>query len=209
MTDYYPVIARAVSGLTADSPQARQQLYERARKIVDAELHSRNPPIPAPEMLRQHFALENAIRKVEAESTSLSLPTVKAREIRSEKPKDNRTVSSPTKSSPTNKIRQGFILSWVAVSAVWCTYIAVHAYRDYKTPPPRAPIQEQCRDIVVDQFTSIPPECLTPIPDETFDALRTPVRVYAIIGLVPPITLFGLGAIFHWMLSRSPILKER
>jgi hypothetical protein len=204
MADYYSVIARAVSQLAIDTPEARQELYERARKVVDAALHSREPRIPASEILRQELALEDAIRRAEEKSASLSARPAKAREEKSEKP-----TIDPAVSSPKAKTRRGLILSWVLISAIWCTYIAIYAHQDYKIqPPPGAPIQEHCRDIVPNQLTTIPPECVAPLPDEPFDALHTPIWVYVIIGLVPPIALFGIGAIFYWALSRSALVKE-
>jgi hypothetical protein len=204
MTDYYSVIARAVSQLAMDTPEARQELYQRARKIVDAELHSREPRVPASEILRQELALEDAIRRVEAKSASLSPRPVKARPRQSEK-----LAINPAVASPKAKTRRSLILSWVFISAIWCTYIAEYAHRDYKIQtPPSVPIQEQCRDVVPDQLTTIPPECVVTLPDEAFDALQTPLWVYVIIGVMPPIALFGIGAILYWAVSRSTLVKE-
>jgi hypothetical protein len=78
MPDYYPIISRAVSELAVDTPKARQQLYERARKIIDQELRACEPPLSAQEMLRQQFALESAVRQVEREADKLAEPPVVA-----------------------------------------------------------------------------------------------------------------------------------
>jgi len=69
MPDYHPFIARAVSGLATNSPQARQVLYEQARNALVAQLRLRNPQISAPEMMRERVALEAAIRQVEEEAS--------------------------------------------------------------------------------------------------------------------------------------------
>ena len=38
MADYYPILARAVSGLEVNSAQARQEIYEHARTVLIAHL---------------------------------------------------------------------------------------------------------------------------------------------------------------------------
>ncbi len=70
MTDFYPVLARAVSKLASDSPQARQELYAHARTILVTQLRGRDPQIPAIEIMREQVALETTIRRVESESRS-------------------------------------------------------------------------------------------------------------------------------------------
>jgi len=72
MTDYYPVLARAVSRLAIDSALARKEFYEQAQEVLVAQLRRRNPQISAPEIMLEHAALETAIRRVEAESLSIS-----------------------------------------------------------------------------------------------------------------------------------------
>jgi hypothetical protein len=69
MADYYPILARAVSRLTANNDQARQELYVHARTILDAQLPRQDPQISAPE--HERVALEMAILRVEAESSSM------------------------------------------------------------------------------------------------------------------------------------------
>jgi hypothetical protein len=70
MSDFYPVIARAVSQLPNNSAQARKQLYEDARQIVFAQLRAQDPPKSGREIMRAQAALEAAIQKVELESRS-------------------------------------------------------------------------------------------------------------------------------------------
>lgn len=65
--DYYPLVSRAVSALESDTAVARQALFERLRKILSDQLQKRQPPASRSEMMRQHSALEAAIRRVDFE----------------------------------------------------------------------------------------------------------------------------------------------
>jgi hypothetical protein len=67
MADYYSVLAQAVVNLETGNPAAREELYERARSIIVAELRKQNPRIPALTITREQAALEAAIRKLETE----------------------------------------------------------------------------------------------------------------------------------------------
>ena len=69
MADYYPLIARAISGLDPNAPgEARRALYERARSALIAQLRSVQPPLTESEITRERLALEEAVRKVESEA---------------------------------------------------------------------------------------------------------------------------------------------
>jgi hypothetical protein len=70
MADYYPVLARAVSGLAMNHAETRQELYEHARNILVAQLRGRDPRMPASAMMHEQATLEAAIRRVEVESPS-------------------------------------------------------------------------------------------------------------------------------------------
>jgi hypothetical protein len=68
MADYHPLIARAVDGLGTSSGEARRALYERARAALVSQLRSIDPPLSEADITRERLALEDAIRKVEAET---------------------------------------------------------------------------------------------------------------------------------------------
>jgi hypothetical protein len=68
MTDYYPLIARAVAGLAKSTGESRRTLYERARTALLAQLRNLDPPLPETEITRERLLLEEAIRKVEADA---------------------------------------------------------------------------------------------------------------------------------------------
>src|SRR5437016_5870161 len=88
MADYHPLIARAVAGLDKNTGDGRRALYERARTALVAQLRSVEPALNETDITRERLALEEAIRKVEAES---------ARKIRTEPP---RAESSPKVRAP-------------------------------------------------------------------------------------------------------------
>src|ERR1700757_4157775 len=68
MTDYYPLIAKAVAGLEKNTGDQRRALYERARTALVAQLRGLDPPLTESEITREGPALEESIRKVESEA---------------------------------------------------------------------------------------------------------------------------------------------
>src|SRR6476620_1799086 len=68
MADYYPLIARAVTGLDKNSGEGRRALYERARSALVTQLRGVEPALTEADITRERLALEEAIRKVEAEA---------------------------------------------------------------------------------------------------------------------------------------------
>jgi hypothetical protein len=72
MADYHPLIARAVEGLGTGSGEARRALYERARAALVSQLRGIDPPLSEADITRERLALEDAIRKVEAETVRRS-----------------------------------------------------------------------------------------------------------------------------------------
>src|SRR5215471_17338864 len=72
MADYYPLIVKAISGLEKSTGEARRALYDRARTALLAQLRGVEPALSEPEITRERLALEEAIRKVEAEAARRS-----------------------------------------------------------------------------------------------------------------------------------------
>ena len=68
MADYYPLITRAVAGLEKSTGEGRRALYERARNALVEQLRSVTPALNETDITRERLALEEAIRKVEAEA---------------------------------------------------------------------------------------------------------------------------------------------
>jgi len=69
MADYYPLVAKAIAGLEKNTGEGRRALYDRARTALVGQLRSMSDPaLTEAEITRERLALEEAIRKVEAES---------------------------------------------------------------------------------------------------------------------------------------------
>ena len=68
MADYYPLISRAVGALEKNSGENRRVIYDRARAALLAQLRSVTPALEESDITRERLALEESIRKVEAES---------------------------------------------------------------------------------------------------------------------------------------------
>jgi hypothetical protein len=100
MADYYPLISRAVAALEKNSGENRRALYERARAALLAQLRGVTPPLDESDITRERLALEESIRKVEAESarqfveTSRQTPASKIRSMAS-RPADSRPREEP------------------------------------------------------------------------------------------------------------------
>src|ERR1700722_7597822 len=72
MADYYPLIAKAVTGLDKSTGEARRALYDRARQALLAQLRGGTPALSEADITRERLALEEAVRKVEAEAARRS-----------------------------------------------------------------------------------------------------------------------------------------
>src|SRR5271155_4540567 len=63
MTDYHPLIARAVDGLAKNTGDARRALYERARSALVTQLRGVEPALSESDITKERLALEESIRK--------------------------------------------------------------------------------------------------------------------------------------------------
>ena len=87
MTNYYQVIANGIAGLKESSPDSRREFYWLARTELEVQLCGLDPPLTESEILRERLALNEAIRKIEAERLLLvetpRLDTAPARPVES------------------------------------------------------------------------------------------------------------------------------
>ncbi len=70
MADYHSLIARAVAALPQSTPDARQAVYERARKALYNQLRGIQPPVAEDDIAAEGRALDEAIARVETESAA-------------------------------------------------------------------------------------------------------------------------------------------
>ena len=69
MADYYELIKKAVGRLDpAAAREPRRALYERARAAQITQLRTIDPPLSEAEIISEQLALEEAVRRVEAEA---------------------------------------------------------------------------------------------------------------------------------------------
>ena len=81
MADYYPLIARAVGGLDKNTGENRRALYDRARAALVSQLRGVEPALDETDITRERLALEEAIRKVEAEAAKRSRADISEAEV--------------------------------------------------------------------------------------------------------------------------------
>jgi hypothetical protein len=87
MVDYYAVMNRALAKLDRNNAEERRVLFDGARAVLLNQLRSRRPPASEPEVKREQFALEVAIRKVELElATAVVRSSDKTNSQKSERP---------------------------------------------------------------------------------------------------------------------------
>ena len=74
MADYFPLISRAIAGLDKNTGENRRVLYDRARSALVAQLRGVEPTLNESDITRERLALEEAIRKVEADAAKRARP---------------------------------------------------------------------------------------------------------------------------------------
>ena len=68
MADFCTILRDAIAGSKADNATNRAALYARAREALEKRLNSLSPPLSAEAQQQQREALEEAVRRIEAES---------------------------------------------------------------------------------------------------------------------------------------------
>ena len=134
MTDYHPLIARAVDGLAKNTGEARRALYERARSALVAQLRSVEPALSESDITKERLALEEAIRKVEGEAARKALA-----EPRTPPRAEPRFELRPTPRQPLAETRP-------------------------RTPPPTEPRRERTNSTAADLPPPARPDPLAPQP---------------------------------------------
>src|SRR5215470_13343351 len=127
MADYYPLISRAVAALEKNSGENRRAIYERARAALLAQLRGVTPALEESDITRERLALEESIRKVEAESARQFVEA--SRQMSAAKLRQPRQWDEPSKARPS-EARPAEPRRWDE---------AEPPARRYVSPPPQAP----------------------------------------------------------------------
>jgi hypothetical protein len=103
MADYYPLIARAIAGLDPSAPgEQRRALYERARTALISQLRGVQPALSEAEITRERLALEDAVRRVEADAVRRAAAHQAASP---EAPRDRPAAPPPASPPPSSQSR--------------------------------------------------------------------------------------------------------
>ena len=130
MADYYPLISRAVAALEKNNGENRRAIYERARQALLAQLRGVTPALEESDITRERLALEESIRKVEAESARQFVEA--SRQMSAAKLRQSRQWDEPSKARPP-EARAAEPRRGDEVEALGS------APRRYVSPPPQAP----------------------------------------------------------------------
>lgn len=106
MTDYHPLIARAVDGLAKNTGEARRALYERARAALVAQLRAVEPALAESDITKERLALEEAIRKVESEAARRALLEPRSATRTEPRPGPRTPASAPLPSNAERKAQR-------------------------------------------------------------------------------------------------------
>ncbi len=198
MADYHPLIARAVAGLEKNNGENRRALYERARAALLAQLRSVTPALNESDITRERLALEESIRKVEAECARKFAETVRqppAPRIRPIEPRQPaQTDASPPRRSanpPAQVAQDGekdAAQTRSASSRPYSPALSKTAAQPATPLPPKgAPEQKPASDIAVPQPRPVlrrPAQELRPSPIRAENQLRSTVS--PAVDLAPP-----------------------
>jgi hypothetical protein len=66
--DYYPLITRTIASLEQNTADARQVVYDHARRVLREQVRDLKPALSIQERMDEMLALERAIDKVELEA---------------------------------------------------------------------------------------------------------------------------------------------
>ena len=71
--DYYTIISGTVAGLALNNAETRNEVYERARSVVQQRLNAAGPTMSSHMVAVEQIAFDRAVKKIEAEQAELQL----------------------------------------------------------------------------------------------------------------------------------------
>jgi hypothetical protein len=197
MADYYPLVLRAVSGLDNSTGEIRRALYERARTALVNQLRNADPPLDESEITRERLALEEAIRRVEAEADKIARSrAAEAAAAAAVAPEQPATVGDEGLHSFHEVAAEAEELGGAAAEAnrsARDVYDAVP--RDAGAPPPPPPPPPAHEPF--DESDALPPP--PPLEDEPEIRMR-PRRSYGrlIVVILLVLIVGGAGGAAYW-----------
>ncbi|HTT49743.1 MAG TPA: hypothetical protein VMG39_17265 [Pseudolabrys sp.] len=205
MADYQPLIARAVNGLDKNTGENRRALYERARAALVNQLRSVEPALDESDITRERLALEDAIRKVEAEAVKRTIaePAVPAKPLSDQGLRDFRETLADAEG-----------LGGAAAAAnrsaheVYEAVPGEHPPRGEAAPYFEPPAEQLSHEAAHAQISPAPAETLSPPREQReAEAYVRPPRSYGrvIKWVLLLLVLAGLAGGAYW--QRQPIMQ--
>jgi hypothetical protein len=199
MADYYHLIERAVSGLDKNTGENRRALYDRARAALVSQLRGVVPALDETDITRERLALEEAIRKVEAETAKRPRTDFQDTEaveasLRDRGLRDFRETVAEAEGlgSAAAEARRAAHATYDAMPEDEPHYVARHR----GPPPPRVTEPPLTEDALHRGY--VPP--LPPAYDDSDDVYTRPARSYA--GLLKWAILLavltGIAGAVYW-----------
>src|SRR5262245_505184 len=177
MADYYPLISRAVAGLEKNNGENRRALYERARAALLAQLRGVTPALNESDITRERLALEESIRKVEAEAARQFVepsrqppPKIRPIERREEPPPPARSRAPETRPWEEEDVNAPPPRRYVNPPAPPPQEGRAELSRRPRAAPPPAMPDGRQTDSIFDQ----PPQSEQPTPPSQRHPLRRP-----------------------------------
>jgi hypothetical protein len=176
MADYHPLIARAVAGLEKNTGENRRLLYERARHALVGQLRGVQPALDESEITRERLALEEAIRKVEAEAARQARETIKpglTRRPEQPRPEPTRPLTrTPVAPSPP-PLQRGTAIGGPPIiptdePPVQPPPLQAPPQREFIPQRPQPPNRRSLQDEALQQFRE------TPAPREHVEPVQPP-----------------------------------
>jgi hypothetical protein len=109
MADYYPLISHAIGALDKPSGEARRALYDRVRATLAEQVRRVDPPFSETDLEHERLALEDAIRKVDADATlsEAKWPTLETQSSEGSNSQQTQPADDLKQVAPTTVVRNG------------------------------------------------------------------------------------------------------
>ncbi len=212
MADYHPLVSRAVTGLDKNTGENRRALYERARAALVNQLRSVEPALDESDVTRERLALEEAIRKVEAEAVkrtradaSDAPPSISDQGLRGFRETVADAEGLGDAAAEANRSAREFYEAMPGDQAPPTGDNERPTAEHFFEPPAAAPEPQQHREApLADAHAPPRADALPPPPpprdDEDHEIYSRPVRSYGrvIRFILLLLVLAGLGGAAYW-----------